>query len=97
MIDDGWHHEFQEFDDLPDTMFMLYFKNISGKWSLRPRIFLTRDMAEYIGSFFERPTYIVPVTTHTPELHPNMKLTKVRMPKTKKVKKVKVRKVKVPK
>jgi len=92
VIDDGYHHQFEDFDDLPEEVYVLYFKNVSGTWSLNPRIFLTRDMAEYIGKFYDRPTYIIPVTFHAPERLVK-KAKKIRKPK---VRKPKVRKVRMP-
>lgn len=91
MNDDGYHHTFEDFLDLPDVMFLLYFRNVSGTWSLNPRVFLTRNMAEYIGRFYERPTFIVPITSHGPE-----RLVR-KVKKIRKVKKPKVRKVRKPK
>lgn len=83
------HRNFDSFNELPSSLFLLYFKNISGTWSLRPHIFIHKQDAEYIANFYDRETYIVPVTVNEPKLFKRTVVKKVRKPKVRKVRKPK--------
>lgn len=91
--------QFDKFTDLPDEMYMLYFKNIHGKWTLNSTIFITRDMAEYIGSFYDGPTWIIPVKSMSPErlTEEQIEKQKSKWSQNQKIKKVRMPKIKVPK
>jgi hypothetical protein len=58
---------FIEITDFPKTTYALFYKNISGTWSIHPHIFLKHEDAEYIGSFYDTTTFIVHLEKSTLE------------------------------
>ena len=45
--------------NIPTYIFLLYYKNIKDIWTINPRVFFTKDEAEYVGNLYDRETYIL--------------------------------------